>query len=246
MGRYSTTAPASNIPAAPQQVNTYTSSPYAGGGHNHMQQGPSQEEMARMQAMQAAQAAWPKEFPKGVVGLDRDGTIIKDQGVYVTSPDQVEILPGALEGIRLMRLKGYRVFIITNQAGISKGLQTTDQVDAVHSHLMQIFGNAGIFSIDGIYYSTTNLKEDNFAKPNTGMFDRAKTEHRGIDWKKGWYVGDKISDLKAADRIGAKPILIQNGHWEETVQKLDTFANRDLKQKTKSFSNLLEFAESLP
>jgi len=190
-------------------------------------------------------ADWPTVFPKAIVGLDRDGTIIRDMGNYITSPSQLEPLPGALEAVRMIRLKGHKLVIITNQAGISKGLQTQEQVDNVHNSLMQIFGQNGIFSIDGLFYSTSNLKEDIYAKPNIGMFNRAVETNPEINWKQGWYVGDKISDLKAAEKAGAVPVLVRTGHGMETEEKLNTFANRDLKKKTLVFDTLLDFANTL-
>ena len=179
-----------------------------------------------------------------VVGLDRDGTIIKDIGDYITDPNQVVPIPGSLEAIKILRDKGHKLVILTNQGGIAKGLQTTQQVDDVHTHLMNVFGQNGISSIDGLYYSTSSMKEDIFAKPNIGMFNRAKDELK-VDWKKGWYVGDKISDLKAAEKAGSKPILVLTGHGKETLEKLNTYANRELKKKTLVFNNLLEFVNTL-
>lgn len=179
-----------------------------------------------------------------VVGLDRDGTIIKDIGNYITDPNQVVPIPGSLEAIKILRDKGHRLVILTNQGGIAKGIQTTQQVDNVHNHLMNIFGQNGISSIDGLYYSTSSMKDDIFAKPNIGMFNRAKDELK-VDWKKGWYVGDKISDLKAANKVGSKPILVLTGHGKETLEKLNTYANRELKKKTLVFNNLLEFVNTL-
>lgn len=239
MGRFTSKA-ASEVsqPQMPQQsLPQYSSNPY----QQQMSMGqPSPEEMRMMEA----QRNWPTNFPKAIVGLDRDGTIIEDIGDYITDPDQVRPIPSSLEAIRMIRLKGHRVTILTNQGGIAKGLQTTEQVDAVHQHLMNVFGQAGIFSIDGLYYSTSSMKDDIYAKPNVGMFQRARDEQK-VNWKQGWYVGDKISDLKAADRVGAKPILVLTGHGEKTLQELNRFSNRDLKAKTKIFENLYEFAKTL-
>ena len=181
---------------------------------------------------------------KFVIGLDRDGTINKDIGTYVKHPRDFEPIPGSLEAIKLMRDKGYDVVILTNQAGIHKGLMTPVDVDVVNQHMLQLLGNIGCTSINGLYYSTTNLKVDIYAKPNIGMFQRAEKEI-GVDFSKGVYVGDKITDLKAATKIKAKPILVKTGYGEETLKKLNTFANKDLKKRTKVFENLLEFAESL-
>ena len=179
-----------------------------------------------------------------VIGLDRDGTIIEDVGDYITDPNQAVPISGSLSAIKMLRDRGHRIVIITNQGGIAKGLQTQQQVENVHKRLLEIFGQSGITSIDAIYYSMSSLKDDIFAKPNVGMFKRAKDELK-VDWKKGWYVGDKISDLKAADKVGAKPILVLTGHGKETLEKLNTFANRELKKKTLVFNNLLEFAKSI-
>jgi D-glycero-D-manno-heptose 1,7-bisphosphate phosphatase len=179
------------------------------------------------------------------VGLDRDGTINRDLGTYVTQPDDLFPIPGSLEAIAMIRDKGYNVVILTNQAGIMKKMMTPVDVDAVHPRLLDLLGNVGCRSINGIYYSTSNLKEDIYAKPNVGMFKRAESELR-VKFKGGYYVGDKISDLKAADKIHAQPILVKSGYGEETLKKLDTFANRDLKKKTQVFTNLWAFAESLP
>lgn len=216
--------------------NRYTSSdPYS----KQLQQSQPQQDPRRSQ--------WPNTFPKAVIGLDRDGVINIDRGDYITSIDQWEPIPGSLEAIRMMRLKGYSVVILSNQGGIIKGLQTHEQVDAVHDHMLNVFGQAGIFSIDGLLYSETSLKDDYYAKPNLGMFHRAEKELLfGKRFKNGgFYVGDKMSDLKAAFKIGAKPILVRTGHGEETETGLKKFSAEKIRKKTKVFNNLLEFAEAL-
>ena len=76
------------------------------------------------------------------------------------------------------------------------------------------------------------------------MFKRASAEI-GVDWKNGLYVGDKITDLKAALKAKAKPVLVKTGHGQETLDKLNTFANKDLKKQTDVFENLNQFAHSL-
>jgi histidinol phosphatase-like enzyme len=111
--------------------------------------------------------------------------------------------------------------------------------------MLELLGQAGCYSIDGIYYSTTSLKEDIYAKPNPGMFKRAEKE-LGVKFKGGVYVGDKVSDLKAAERVGATPVLVLTGHGKEEIEKLNTFANRELKKKTMVFENLWAFANALP
>jgi D-glycero-D-manno-heptose 1,7-bisphosphate phosphatase len=179
-----------------------------------------------------------------VIGLDRDGTINKDIETYVTHPRDFEPIPGSLEAVRMLRDKGYDVVILTNQAGIMKNIMSPVDVDHVHTYMLELLGQVGCRSINGLYYATTNLKEDIYAKPNIGMFQRAEKEI-GVDFSTGYYVGDKITDLKAAVKAKARPVLVKTGYGEETLKKLDTFANKDLKRKTKVYENLYEFAESL-
>lgn len=179
-----------------------------------------------------------------VVGLDRDGTINIDIGTYVTKPEQFEPIPGAFEAIKLIRSKGYDVVILTNQAGIHKGIMTPPDVDIVHNYMLQLMGKAGIKSINGLYYATTNLKDDIYAKPNIGMFERAEKEI-GVNFKNGYYVGDKITDLKAATKAKATPILVRTGYGKETEEKLNSFSNKELKKKTRMYDSLYDFAEAL-
>lgn len=207
-------------------------------------QGPTEEQMR----MQEAFNAWPQVFPKGIIGLDRDGVINFDRGHYLTKIEEWEPIPGSLEAIRIMRLKGYKVVILTNQGGIVKGLQTHEQVEAIHQHMMEVFGNNGIFSIDGMFYSETSMKDDYYAKPNLGMFHRAEKELFGGKQRfkqGGFYVGDKMSDLKAAYKIGATPVLVRTGHGLETEEALKKFSAEKIRKKAKVFDSLLDFAKVL-
>ena len=76
------------------------------------------------------------------------------------------------------------------------------------------------------------------------MMKRSTNEFK-MNWKEGWYVGDDIVDLKMAQSGGSKPILVMTGKGNETLPKLDSFANKELKKKVKIFPNLLSFAQSL-
>lgn len=187
----------------------------------------------------------PSIYTKCVIGLDRDGTINKDIGTYVTNPSAFEPIPGSLEAVALLRSKGHRVVVITNQAGIGKGLMTPQDVDKVHDYMFKLLGEAGCPSIDGLYYSTTNLKDDIYAKPNIGMFQRCEKEIPQIKFKQGFYVGDKLSDLKAAAKAGARPVLVRTGYGLETEKELSKFTYKKLKKQTYVFDNLLEFAQAL-
>lgn len=183
---------------------------------------------------------------KCVVGLDRDGVINRDLGTYCFRAEDFDPIEGSLDAVATLRRKGYKIVIITDQGGIEKGLYSQQDVDTLHEHMLKLFGEAGCFSIDAIYYSASSRKEDPFAKPNTGMFKRCEKEFKDIRFKEGYYVGDKIKDLKAAANVGAKPVLVRTGYGLETEKELNRYAHRDLKRKTLIFDTLAEFVESLP
>lgn len=183
---------------------------------------------------------------KCVVGLDRDGVLNKDLGTYCYRPEDLEPIEGSMEAVSNLRRKGYKIVIITDQGGIEKGLFTQEDVDNTNMRLMELLGQAGCLSIDALYYSASSRKDDPFAKPNTGMFKRCEKEHKDIKFKEGYYVGDKIKDLKAAMNIGARPVLVRTGYGLETEKELNKFTYRELKRKTLVFDDLASFVESLP
>ena len=77
------------------------------------------------------------------------------------------------------------------------------------------------------------------------MFKRCEDEIKHIKFNKGYFVGDKMSDLKAAHKIGAIPILVRTGYGLETEKDLNKWTYRDIKSKTKVFDDLAAFVESI-
>jgi D-glycero-D-manno-heptose 1,7-bisphosphate phosphatase len=200
------------------------------------------------QQISQPQAMWPSVFPKALIGLEYDGVINIDNGKPITSPDQWVPIAGSLEAIRMMRLKGYKVVILSDQGGVKRGEQTHAQVDAMHNYAMQKFGEAGIFSIDGFFYAESDIKEDIFAKPNIGMFERTENDIFGgrVRFKNGGFsVGHRMKDLKAGLRAGATPVLVRTGQGEQTEEALQKFSAEKVRKKTKVFDNLLQFAQAL-
>jgi D-glycero-D-manno-heptose 1,7-bisphosphate phosphatase len=186
-----------------------------------------------------------KLYSGPVIGLDRDGVINRDLGTYVTKPEDFEPIEGSLEAIAKLRKNNFKIAIITNQGGIEKDIMSQDEVDRVHDHMFKLLGEAGCPSIDALYYSTSSRKNDPYAKPNTGMFKRCEKENPHIRFKGGYFVGDKISDLKAAIKVGATPILVKTGYGLETEKELNKFTYKNIKKRTKIFDTLSSFVDFL-
>jgi len=239
MGRFSVDR-SMNVGGQPPAPTMPQTQPYGqqNYGSPYGQQMPQQQGMM----MQQQQQNWPTFFPKETIGIDR-GVILNDTKPILNASD-IEILPGALDAIRTIRLKGYKLVIFFNEPLITQGKLTTQAVDSNIQQLMNYFGQAGIFTIDGLLYATSNMKEDLFAMPNNGMMKRAENEMK-VAFKGGYFAGNKLYNLKAGDSVHAKPILIKSPGYEDAETKLDTFANKELKNKTKTFNSLLDFANSL-
>lgn len=186
--------------------------------------------------------SWPTSFPKPVIGIERTGVLCQEN--FINTSEDFQFLPGALEAIKLIRMKGYKLVLFFNEPRITSGEITTDQVDHLNNYMMQVFGQAGILSINGLLYSTSLFKEDLYVMPNTGMLKRAEKDFK-VKFDDGYLAGNKISSLKAAEAVGARPVLIKSGNYDEALDKLNTFANRKLKSKVKIFYSLLDFAKSL-
>lgn len=178
-----------------------------------------------------------------VIGLDRDGVINVDLGTYVTDPDDFKPIDNSLEAIARLRKNNYKIVIITNQGGIEKGLMSQANVDSVHQRMFELLGQAGCPSIDALYYSTSSRKNDMYAKPNIGMFQRCEKENPHIKFKGGYFVGDKISDLKAAIKIGATPVLVRTGYGMETELELKKFTYSNIRKKAIIFDDLKSFVD---
>jgi len=239
MGRFSVDR-SMNVGGQPPAPTMPQTQPYGqqNYGSPYGQQMPQQQGMM----MQQQQQNWPTYFPKETIGIDR-GAILNDTKPILNASD-IELLPGALDAIRTIRLKGYKLVIFFNEPLITQGKITTQAVDSNVQQLMNYFGQAGILTIDGLLYATSNMKEDLFAMPNNGMMKRAENEMK-VAFKGGYFAGNKLYNLKAGDSVHAKPILIKSPGYESEETKLDTFANKELKNKTKTFNSLLDFANSL-
>ncbi len=146
--------------------------------------------------------------------LDRDGTIMVDRH-YLADPAGVELLPGAIEGLRRLRALGLGLAIITNQSGLARGLMTSEQARAVQQRLRELLAAGGV-TLDGIYVCP-HAPEDQCAcrKPAVGLVKQAAAE-LGFDPAAAFVIGDKASDIGLARNLGAVGILVRTGEGLET------------------------------
>lgn len=145
------------------------------------------------------------------VFFDRDGTLMEEVH-YCGDPGKVRIFPGVSDGLRKLKEAGFRIFVITNQSGIGRGLITVEQYRSVQAEFIRQIG-AGL--IDASYFCPdapgTN---SNCRKPAPGMLLEAACEH-DIDLSASYTVGDKAADVECGRRAGTKTILVLTGYGSE-------------------------------
>ena len=147
------------------------------------------------------------------VFLDRDGVIIEDVG-YLNECSRIKFLPRVSEAIKLLNKNGFKVIIVTNQAGVARGYFTEETVEEINRNTQESLAKQGAY-IDKIYYCPHHIegiveeyrKDCHCRKPNPGMIEEAAAEF-GIDLKNSFVIGDKITDIEAGHRAGCKTILL--------------------------------------
>ncbi len=134
--------------------------------------------------------------------VDRDG-VINDNLEYVHTPEQFHLLPGALESLKAAQEKGYRIIVVTNQAGIGLGYFSKEDFYRVNRKLLKAASAIGL-SIDGVYYCPHAISDKcSCRKPLPGMILRAAREKR-IVLNRSFMIGDRDTDLLAGRAAGCR------------------------------------------
>lgn len=166
--------------------------------------------------------------------LDRDGTIIQDAG-YIRHPREVEFIPGCFEALLALQER-YKLFIITNQSGISKGLTTEAEVQMVNNYIVDCLRSRGIL-INHVF-SCPHSNEDKCSckKPGTYFIDEAAALYN-LDIKSSYIIGDHPSDVECGINAGMTPVYVLTGHGEKHLN--------ELKNKVEISKDILEASNSI-
>jgi D-glycero-D-manno-heptose 1,7-bisphosphate phosphatase len=140
--------------------------------------------------------------------LDRDGVLNVERGDYTYLPEDFVIAEGVPEAVRKIKEAGYLAVVVTNQAGISKGLYTRRQMEVCHDILMEKTDRL----IDKIYYSPyhPSYSASLSRKPDTIMVEKAIAKFN-IDPAQSWLVGDRTRDIECGAKDGIKNRLGYSG-----------------------------------
>jgi len=160
----------------------------------------------------------PTRRARPAVFLDRDGTINVEKN-YLYRYEEWEWIAGAQDAIARLNKLGFLVVVVTNQAGIARGLYKERDVERLHQLIAVELKESGA-SIDAFYFCPHHpdfTDACNCRKPSSGMIlEAARNLH--IDLSRSWMVGDKISDIEAGHAAGISTILVRTGYGENESQ----------------------------
>ena len=154
---------------------------------------------------------------KKAVFLDRDGTIIEDNG-YLSEPSQVSFFDDSFEALKRLQ-KDYLLFIVTNQQGISERLITRKEVECVNQYVVDSLKRAGINILEVYVCPHTKADKCECRKPNPYFLHKASKEY-GIELENSFVIGDHPSDIQLADKANAQGIYLLSGHGSKHLSEL--------------------------
>jgi D-glycero-D-manno-heptose 1,7-bisphosphate phosphatase len=151
------------------------------------------------------------------VFLDRDGTLNEEAG-YLNALDRLVLFPYAVDAVRLLNRAGFAVVIMTNQAGIARGIVSKEFVAEAHAYISKRLEAAGA-KIDGVYYCPHHPdgiveglnRRCACRKPQPGMLLQAAGD-LGLDLSRSFVVGDRWHDVKCGQNAGARSVLVRTGY----------------------------------
>lgn len=143
------------------------------------------------------------------VFLDRDGVINRRPLVkgYVTTPEELQLLPRVPEAIRLLNEAGHLAIVVTNQRGISLGHYDERDLERIHRHMREELAR-GRAQVDAVYHCPHDADSCTCRKPGIGMFLQAQQDFPGLMFNHSIVIGDSACDLQAATRLSCRAVLI--------------------------------------
>jgi D,D-heptose 1,7-bisphosphate phosphatase len=158
--------------------------------------------------------------PQPAIFLDRDGTL-NVEVERVRTPDDLELIEGAVEAVGMINRSGYRAILTTNQAVLARGDCDEAGLARIHAKLETLLGRGGAW-LDAIYYcphhphrgyhgEVPELKiECECRKPKPGMVLQAKQDFN-LDLSQSWMIGDSALDIRTARNAGMHTVLVRTG-----------------------------------
>lgn len=159
-----------------------------------------------------------------VIFLDRDGTLNTEVN-YLHRKEDLVLLPGVPEALKAFKDQGYKLVVITNQAGVARGYYTENDVKELHRYMNELLKKQGA-EIDAFFYCPHHPEHGIGAykvkchcrKPETGMFEMAEQVF-DVDQAGSWMIGDKLIDIEAGKNYGVRTVLVGTGYGADVHEE---------------------------
>lgn len=160
-----------------------------------------------------------------IVFLDRDGTLNEEVN-YLHRKEDLRILEGVPEALRLLREQGFRIVVVTNQAGVARGYYQEADVDSLHAYMNGLLKQQRA-GVDHFFFCPHHPEHGigkyktvcHCRKPETGMFEMAERYYE-VDKAGSWMIGDKLIDVQAGRNYGVRTVLVGTGYGQEERRKV--------------------------
>lgn len=141
--------------------------------------------------------------------LDRDGVLLDNsEHYYIWKTDQIRLIDGVVENLKMLSQKGFQLFIVSNQGGISRGLYTKKDILKLHAELIQAFKKNDIEILEIAFCPHhPELEKCLCRKPNSLMIEKLVAKYK-LSKPNSYLIGDSISDMDAAQKTGIQGIQI--------------------------------------
>jgi D-glycero-D-manno-heptose 1,7-bisphosphate phosphatase len=150
--------------------------------------------------------------------LDRDGVLTAERDGYIKHPGELELLPGAAEAVAKLNVAGVKTALVTNQSVVGRGIISMEMLERIHAKLRQELGGQG-GKLDLVLVCTDPpWAPSERRKPQPGMLREALAHFR-LSPHEAVMIGDELSDLRAAQSAGVRPILVRTGKGAELLAK---------------------------
>jgi len=145
--------------------------------------------------------------------VDRDGVINEDSDAFIKDPEEWRPISGSLAALGEATAAGFRIFVVSNQSGLARGLFKPEQLHRIHHRLLREAQTHGA-AIEAFLFCPHGPRENCACrKPKPGML-QTLAARSGLALSGSIMVGDRASDIDAARAAGATPWLVRTGHGD--------------------------------
>lgn len=164
-----------------------------------------------------------------VIFIDRDGVINVDlMGDYVKTVAEFAFEAGAVDALKALCDAGYKIIVISNQAGIGDGAFSLEALNEVQAYMENELKKNDVQIADTFYCLHGKQAGCGCRKPKTGLFELAEKKF-DFDKSETYFIGDKATDIEAGKSYGLKTLFVKTGHGIDDEPKLVGSLTPDIK-----------------